>query len=154
MPDELAHDSRNKINNILSKIEKVTGVAFTRPNPNTWIVDLESGPIHIMSNGPWVTVASKVMNDVQGKNEGKFYRELLERNGRLNGLKISIERNNVTFNSEHPSSEVTPKTIVNDLILHHNGHKTHFEQMVKRADNLGLKWRRSASTPKLGPPKK
>lgn len=138
--DELVQNTRKRINDVLGHIEHQTGLPFIRPDSNTWIIYLKSRPVHIMLNGPWITVTSKLMDDVQGGKEGQFYKELLELNARMNGLKIGIERGVITFNSEHQATDITFESIIDHLILHYSGYKQHFARVVKLAQSLGLKW--------------
>lgn len=129
---------RNKVNDITNDIERHTGLPFTRLDLDTWVVDLPSTQVQIKHNGPVVTTASVLMDDVQGDKAGEFYRGLLEINGRMNHLRIGIEGDKIILNSERPVNEITPNSLVDDLVFHHKGHEQLFKPLHDRASQLDL----------------
>ncbi|HEX9830778.1 MAG TPA: hypothetical protein VGA94_03735 [Thermodesulfobacteriota bacterium] len=134
-------DTRRKVNDVLTGIESHSKMPFTRPNPDTWIVDLPSTRVHIKRNGPYITNSSELMDDVEGPNEGIFYKELLQTSGSMNRLHVGVENNKITLNSERSADEINPKNMVEDFILHHKGRQLLFKPAVRRAHELGLQWR-------------
>jgi len=126
------------VNDVLIGINRDTGLSFIHPDENTWLVDLRSTQVHIKNNDPWITSASVLMPDVQGDNKEEFYRGLLEMNGTINHLRIGIEQDMITLSSERPIGEITPMSIVDDLVFHQKGHEQLFERLSEKVHELGL----------------
>lgn len=135
--------SDDEINRWVESISNEFGLPFRRLNYNEWQLDLRNPEaaytINIFDLGEWVSYAVVLLDDVQGKKLVTFYRDLLELNAQLNGIKVGIEGDKLILSSEDTKVGLNVSLFYQSIALMDRAFQIVFPLILEQIKALGLR---------------
>ena len=135
--------SDDEINRWVESISNEFGLPFRRLNYNEWQLDLRNPEaaytINIFDLGEWVSYAVVLLDDVQGKKLVTFYRDLLELNAQLNGIKVGREGDKLILSSEDTKVGLNVSLFYQSIALMDRAFQIVFPLILEQIKALGLR---------------
>lgn len=128
---------------ILNWIEKI-GVDGYEIAPHHWLIQLEHKEakysVSIKEDARWFIYASKLIDDIQGKNAAEFYRRILDLNATLNLAYIARENEQLVLIRNDFTEDINEEDFIRTLVIFHRTHEYVYGYILKEAQKLGLKF--------------
>jgi hypothetical protein len=94
--------------------------------------------VTIINQGNWFSFGADLIGDATGPNKHEFYKEVLELNGRLNGVHIALDNGRLALIRDDYAEDINKYSLYRSLNVFHEAHEYVFGELVKYATTLAV----------------
>jgi hypothetical protein len=138
--------SNDDVHQWLKTMNGETGLPVSRVDHNHWQVGMSNPTgqytMDIKDQGEWVSMATVLGRDVEGRKRAPFYRKLLELSGKLNGSHIGIQGDNVILTREEPKEDLNQLSFYRSMSLLDRGQEVATPEVLEEMKRNNLKPKR------------
>ena len=138
--------SGDDLNQWLQTMNSRTGLPVNRVDPNHWQLGIRNHvaeyTMDIKDQGEWVSYATKLTPDAEGREQGAFYRGLLSLSGKLNGSHIGIQGDDVILTREEPKEDLNQLSFYRSIRLVDAAHEAAYPEVLEEIKRKGLKFKK------------